>query len=131
MSPSDQLDAEVAQRLDLLDNLTAAKDAEAIVALFSDARSTPTSRARNADEILAALWVGPVPLEWWGTPLGLLLAQHATDRPLSQRDVAQALGLAAGTIAQLVHRGRIERYPGTSQVSLRSAALWAAARSAS
>lgn len=131
MSPSDQLNTEVSTRLTRLEALTSMKDAEALVALFDDPRSTPASRARLADTVLSALWIGPIPLEWWGTPLGLLLARHATDRPLSQRDVAQALGLAAGTIAQLVYRGRIERYLGTSKVSLRSAALWAAARGAS
>lgn len=69
--------------------------------------------ARMALEVMAALWpTGDPPPEWWATPLGHVLARSvgAADTETVTHSVAAAmLGVTRGTVAQLVHRGKLER----------------------
>lgn len=68
-----------------------------------------------ADDLLALLWPDDPPLEWWRTPLGLLVAPSAAreDAPgWSRSEAAAVLGVTPGTVAQLVARGTLDPAPG-------------------
>lgn len=64
-------------------------------------------------DLLALLWPDDPPLDWWRTPLGLLVAATAaqeTDASGWKRtEAAAVLGVTDGTVAQLGHRGDVER----------------------
>ena len=52
---------------------------------------------------------------WWRTPLGKYIATcvpSSDDKLISQKDAAQILAVAPGTVAQLVKRGRLESLDG-------------------
>lgn len=71
--------------------------------------------ADMAIDVMAALWprTDPPP-EWWTTPVGRVLARSvgADDTEAVTHSVAAAmLGVTRGTIAQLVHRGKLDRHP--------------------
>lgn len=71
--------------------------------------------AEMAVDVMAALWprTDPDP-SWWQTPLGRVLARSvgADDVEAVTHSVAAAmLGVTRGTIAQLVHRGALDRHP--------------------
>lgn len=69
----------------------------------------------TAADLLALLWPDDPPLEWWSTPLGLLIAPTAAregDTPgWSRAEAARVLGVSAGTVAQLTARGTLEPAP--------------------
>lgn len=68
-----------------------------------------------ADDLLALLWPDDPPLDWWRTPLGLLLAPTAAreDAPgWSRAEAATVLGVTPGTVAQLSARGTLDPAPG-------------------
>lgn len=70
-----------------------------------------------AADILTVLWPrGEPDLEWWGTPLGLLIAPSAAaafgEDGWTHGEAARVLGVARGTVAQLVARGDLVRTPG-------------------
>lgn len=71
--------------------------------------------AGMAVDVMAALWpTGDPPPEWWTTPVGRVLARSvgADDAEAVTHSVAAAmLGVTRGTIAQLVHRGKLDRHP--------------------
>lgn len=63
----------------------------------------------TAADLLALLWPDEPDLEWWRTPLGLLVAPTAAqedDAPgWSRAEAARVLGVSPGTVAQLGARG--------------------------
>lgn len=69
-----------------------------------------------AADLLALLWPDDPPLDWWRTPLGLLVAPTTAregDAPgWSRSETAAVLGVSPGTVAQLVARGTLEPAPG-------------------
>jgi len=71
-------------------------------------------------DILTVLWPHCDPdLDWWRTPLGLavaplLAATVDADEGWSHADAATVLGVTRGTVAQLVHRGQLDRTPDGS-----------------
>jgi hypothetical protein len=69
----------------------------------------------TAADLLTLLWPDDPPLDWWRTPLGILVAPTAareTDVPgWSRAETAQVLGKSAGTVAQLTARGTLELAP--------------------
>lgn len=71
--------------------------------------------AETVIDVMAALWpTGDPPPEWWTTPLGRVVARSvgADDAEVVTHSVAAAmLGVTRGTIAQLVHRGKLDRHP--------------------
>lgn len=66
-------------------------------------------------DLMHALWgTCDPPPEWWRTPLGRACATsfgHDTSEAWSRSVAAAVLGVHPGTIAQLVHRGVLERHP--------------------
>lgn len=55
-----------------------------------------------------------IPPQWWRTPAGLMVARSVgrDDAEAVTRSVAAAmLGVHPGTVAQLVHRGTLDRHP--------------------
>lgn len=69
----------------------------------------------TAADLLALLYPDDPPLDWWRTPLGLLIAPTArleADAPgWSRAESAEVLGVSPGTVSQLVARGTIEQTP--------------------
>ncbi|GAA2644494.1 hypothetical protein GCM10010399_93010 [Dactylosporangium fulvum] len=70
----------------------------------------------TATDLLALLWPDDPDLEWWRTPLGLLVAPTAAreeDAPgWSRSETARVLGVSPGTVAQLGARGTLEQADG-------------------
>lgn len=70
----------------------------------------------TAADLLALLWPDDPPLDWWRTPLGLLIAPTAAqeqDAPgWTRAEAAEVLGRTPGTVAQLVARGSLPAAPG-------------------
>jgi len=73
-----------------------------------------------AGQLLPVLWPGCGPedageAEWWSTPLGRACARHISGRDgteaVSHSVAAAMLGVTRGTVAQLVHRGTLDRHP--------------------
>lgn len=94
----------------------------------STAQGVAAQLAQDADDQLSAqtcidvmclLWPEADPEdcgrpEWWRTPLGRLCARSLgrdDDGAVSQSVAAAMLGVTRGTIAQLVHRGTLDRHP--------------------
>lgn len=72
--------------------------------------------AQTATDVMCALWPDGVdpPHEWWHSPLGRLVARSVgrEDAETVSHSVAAAmLGVHRGTVAQLVHRGTLDRHP--------------------
>lgn len=69
--------------------------------------------------IMGAMWPHCAPedcgqADWWRSPLGRLCARSLgrSDAESVTHSVAAAmLGVTRGTVAQLVHRGRLDRHP--------------------
>lgn len=72
----------------------------------------------TAADLLALLWPDGPDLEWWRTPLGLLIAPTFAARHdgpgWSRGEAAVVLGVARGTVAQLVARGDLAQEPDGS-----------------
>lgn len=75
--------------------------------------------AETAQDVMTALWPHGSPEhiergDWWTTPLGRLcaraLGRDDTDA-VTQSVAAAMLGVTRGTIAQMVHRGTLDRHP--------------------
>jgi hypothetical protein len=92
--------------------------------IASHARAMAGQLAQDEDDRLAAQTVIDLMTvcyadrdpdsDWWRTPLGRLVARSigADDAEAVSRSVAAAmLGVHPGTVAQLVHRGRLDRHP--------------------
>lgn len=62
-----------------------------------------------AQAIVALLWRGHIPPQWWSTPLGLLVGQLLDDAPITQFEAAAILNVQQGTIATLLKRGALTR----------------------
>lgn len=75
--------------------------------------------AQTVIDLMCVLWPHGSPEdsgcpEWWRTPLGRLCARSlgTDDAEAVSRSVAAAmLGVTAGTVQQLVHRGTLDRHP--------------------
>lgn len=71
--------------------------------------------AETVRDLIWALWRdADPPAEWWRTPLGRLCARSVDygDSDSVTRSVAAAmLGVHPGTVAQLAHRGTLDRHP--------------------
>lgn len=72
--------------------------------------------ARTVIDLGCVLWPTGTepPAEWWRTPLGRAFARSlgTDDTEAVTHSVAAAmLGVTKGTIAQLVHRGTLDRHP--------------------
>lgn len=67
----------------------------------------------TAADLLALLWPGDPPLDWWRTPLGLLVAPTAAQEPdapgWTHAQAAVVLGVTRGTIGTMANRGTAER----------------------
>lgn len=59
----------------------------------------PHTVARRAPDLMVALWPDGVPLEWWGTPVGLLIADSGFDPGgvVSATDASDMLGWSRPT----------------------------------
>lgn len=94
-----------------------------------------SAQLRSGDDHLAAETVidlacaGVVPdppaAEWWATPLGRAVARsvgHPSADAVSHSVAAAMLGVHRGTVAQLVHRGSLDRHPdgGVTTASVRA-----------
>lgn len=69
----------------------------------------------TADDLLALLWPDDPPLDWWRSPLGLLVAPTAAqeDAPgWTRAEAAEVLGVTTGTVAQLGARGSLDTAVG-------------------
>lgn len=72
--------------------------------------------AESVLTVMCARWPDGTepPPEWWRTPVGRMVARSVgrDDAESVTRSVAAAiLGVAPGTVAQLVHRGTLDRHP--------------------
>lgn len=68
--------------------------------------------AETVVDVLSAL--GEPDPEWWQTPVGRLCARslgHDDAEAVTRSMAAAMLGVHPGTVAQLVHRGTLERHP--------------------
>jgi hypothetical protein len=75
----------------------------------------PEEARRAAMAVVALLFRGgPVPAEWWRTPLGLLVGPLLPDAPLTQDEAAAILGVTRGTVAVALspRRGTLARFDG-------------------
>lgn len=67
----------------------------------------------TAADLLALLYPDDPPLNWWRTPLGLLIAPTAARESdatgWSRAEAAAVLGKTPGTISQLIARGTLEQ----------------------
>jgi len=68
-----------------------------------------------ASAVMSARWPDAEPTpQWWRTPVGRLVARSmgGHDTAAVTHSVAAAmLGVTRGTVAQLVHRGTLDRHP--------------------
>jgi hypothetical protein len=66
-------------------------------------------------DLMATLWGhNDPPHEWWCTPLGRLCARaldHDDSESVTQHVAAAMLGITRGSIAQMLHRGNLDRHP--------------------
>lgn len=74
--------------------------------------TNPDVAVRTAAELVAALWTGDPPPDWWTTDLGRAVAGAGGDDPVSFGTAAAILGVSRGTVSQLVARETVTRYPG-------------------
>lgn len=101
---------------DLGELLTARIDARTPAIAAALAQDTDDRLAAGtATDLLNALWPdGDPPSEWWRTPLGRLCARsvgHDDADAVTHSVAAAMLGVTRGTVAQLVHRGTLDRHP--------------------
>lgn len=69
--------------------------------------------------VLSVLWPNASPedcgrADWWQTPLGRLCARSLgrdDSESVTQSVAAAMLGVTRGTIAQMLHRGNLDRHP--------------------
>lgn len=74
--------------------------------------------AQTVIDLMCALWPDASPedcgqADWWRTPLGRACAAslgRGDSESVSQSVAAAMLGVTTGTVAQLVHRGTLERH---------------------
>lgn len=93
--------------------------------------------AETVIDVMCVLWPHGAPEqvgrpEWWQTPLGQACARslgHDTAEAVSRSVAAAMLGVHPGTIAQMVHRGTLDRHPDGGV--LRASVLQRLARRAS
>jgi len=71
--------------------------------------------AQTTIDVMAALFPrGEPDPAWWSTPLGRMVARsvgHDDSEAVTQSVAAAMLGVTRGTVAQLVHRGTLDRHP--------------------
>lgn len=75
--------------------------------------------AQTCIDLMAALWPHGSPEDvgeaaWWSTALGRLCARSLgrdDAESVSQSVAAAMLGVTRGTVAQMVHRGTLDRHP--------------------
>lgn len=75
--------------------------------------------AQTVIDVMAALWPHGPPEQvgragWWSTPVGRVCATSLgrdDAEAVTQSVAAAMLGVTRGTVAQLVHRGRLDRHP--------------------
>jgi hypothetical protein len=92
--------------------------AEVMVAQLSQ-DSDDRLAAQTCIDLMCLLWPARSPedcgqADWWRTPLGRLCARSLgrDDAEAVTHSVAAAmLGVTVGTVAQLVHRGSLDRHP--------------------
>jgi hypothetical protein len=82
-----------------------------IAALLRD----ETTAADTASDLMHVIWgQGDAPPDWWRSPLGAASARAlgADDgEAVSWRSAAAILGVHPGTVAQLVHGGKLDWHP--------------------
>lgn len=96
-----------------LDGAVAARVAEWAAQLASD---DDRLAAQIVIDLACVLWPDGCepPAEWWRTPVGRLFARSLgrDDADAVTHSVAAAmLGVTRGTVAQMVHRGTLDRHP--------------------
>jgi hypothetical protein len=86
--------------------------------------------AQTAIDLAAAIFPGDteIPADWWGSPLGRLMAQsagHPTAEAVSFSVAADMLRVSKGRVQQLVRQGKLDRHPdgGITSASVRLRAL--------
>lgn len=75
--------------------------------------------AQSCIDLMCALWPHSAPedcgrADWWRTPLGRMCARSLgrdEAEAVTHAVAAAMLGVTRGTIAQLVHRGALDRHP--------------------
>lgn len=75
--------------------------------------------AQTCIDVMCVLWPHAAPedcgrADWWQTPLGRLCARSLGRdgaEEVSHSVAAAMLGVTRGTVAQLVHRGTLDRHP--------------------
>lgn len=107
---ADPTDAVAASQIDSVAHVMAAQ-----LAQDDDDRLS----AQTCIDVMCLLWPEAAPEDcgqavWWRTPLGRLCARSLgrdDAEAVSQSVAAAMLGVTRGTIAQLVHRGTLDRHP--------------------
>lgn len=75
--------------------------------------------AQAVIDVMVVLWPNAAPedcgrADWWSTPLGRVCARSLGRddiEAVTQSVAAAMLGVTRGTIAQMVHRGTLDRHP--------------------
>lgn len=75
--------------------------------------------ANTVIDVIGALWPHANPercgrADWWTTPLGRVCARSlgkVDAEAVTQHVAAAMLGVTRGTVAQMVHRGTLDRHP--------------------
>lgn len=81
--------------------------------------SDPNDAAEIVIDLAGVAWDADPAPEWWSTPVGRLVARSVetgsvtglVTGSVTQQRAADMLGVTRGTVAQLVHRGSLERHP--------------------
>lgn len=107
--------------IDPLDDRTVRDIERSAVMMVSELDQEAGNRlaAKTAADVMRCIWphISPEAIgraEWWATPLGTLMARalgSTDDESVSRSTAAAMLGVHPGTVAQLVHRGTLERHP--------------------
>lgn len=103
--------------LDLADALSRrlADRAPMLAGQLADEADDDRTAGQVVGDVMGALWPhGDPDPEWWRSPVGRLcarsLGRHDADA-VTQSVAAAMLGVTRGTVAQLVHRGTLDRHP--------------------
>ncbi|MBF6333604.1 hypothetical protein [Nocardia transvalensis] len=70
--------------------------------------------AQTVNDLAGVAWDADPEPEWWRTPVGRLVARSVgreDSEAVTHHVAAAMLGVTRGTIAQLVHRGTLDRHP--------------------
>lgn len=117
-SVTDQLVEDLSPALEAVAQLLGLDLAELLTLAETRARGILAEVAADPGGAIALatlLWGnGEPPADWWRTPLGLVMAQavqYDDTTDLTQQHAADILGVARGSVAQMLARGTLARSP--------------------